>query len=111
MVSSRLTNTICARSRTARHLILCWKPGTASRSFAAVNQPSYWLDSEGAGHCPFLFCQKISVDSPTSPSKLHEPPSMNSKARARLVHLLISKSIIEALLIGGVAVAFFFATT
>jgi len=36
---------------------------------------------------------------------------MNSKARARLVHILISKSIIEALLIGGVAVAFFFATT
>jgi hypothetical protein len=36
---------------------------------------------------------------------------MNSKARARLIHLLISKSIIEALLIGGVAVAFFCATT
>jgi hypothetical protein len=36
---------------------------------------------------------------------------MNSKSRARLVHLLISKSIIEALLIGTVAVAFFFATT
>jgi hypothetical protein len=36
---------------------------------------------------------------------------MNSEARARLVHLLISKSIIEALLVGGVAVAFFFATT
>ena len=36
---------------------------------------------------------------------------MNSKARARLVHLLISKSIVEALLIAGVAVAFFFATT
>jgi hypothetical protein len=36
---------------------------------------------------------------------------MNSKPRARLVHLLISKSIIEALLIGTVAVAFFFATT
>lgn len=36
---------------------------------------------------------------------------MNSKARARLVHLLISKSIVETLLIAGVAVAFFFATT
>jgi hypothetical protein len=36
---------------------------------------------------------------------------MNSKARARLVHLLLSKSILEALLIAGVAVAFFFATT
>lgn len=36
---------------------------------------------------------------------------MNSKSRARLVHLLISKSIIEALLIAAVAVAFFFATT
>ena len=36
---------------------------------------------------------------------------MNSKSRARLVHLLISKSIVEALLIAAVAVAFFFATT
>jgi len=36
---------------------------------------------------------------------------MNSKSRARLVQLLISKSIVEALLIGTVAVAFFFATT
>ncbi len=36
---------------------------------------------------------------------------MNSKARGRLVHLLISKSIVEALLIASVAVAFFFATT
>jgi hypothetical protein len=36
---------------------------------------------------------------------------MNSKARARLIHLLISKSIVEALLIAGVAVAFFFVTT
>jgi hypothetical protein len=36
---------------------------------------------------------------------------MNSKARARLVHLLISKSIVEALLIASVAVAFFFAIT
>lgn len=36
---------------------------------------------------------------------------MNSKARARLVHLLISKSIVEALLIASVAVAFFFSTT
>ncbi|HEU5238714.1 MAG TPA: hypothetical protein VFU37_16405 [Pyrinomonadaceae bacterium] len=36
---------------------------------------------------------------------------MNGKSRARLVHLLISKSIIEALLMTFVAVAFFFATT
>jgi len=36
---------------------------------------------------------------------------MNSTSRARLVHLLISKSIVEALLIAAVAVAFFFATT
>ena len=36
---------------------------------------------------------------------------MNSKSRARLVHLLISKSIAEALLMTTVAVAFFFATT
>lgn len=36
---------------------------------------------------------------------------MNSKARAKLVHLLISKSIAEAVLITAVAVAFFFATT
>jgi len=36
---------------------------------------------------------------------------MNSKSRAKLVHLLISKSIAEALLITAVAVAFFFATT
>ena len=36
---------------------------------------------------------------------------MNSKSRAKLVHLLISKSIVEAFLIAAVAVAFFFATT
>ena len=36
---------------------------------------------------------------------------MDSKSRARLVHLLISKSIAEALLITAVAVGFFFATT
>jgi len=36
---------------------------------------------------------------------------MNSKSRSRLVHLLISKSIAEALLMTAVAVAFFFATT
>src|SRR5262245_45054135 len=36
---------------------------------------------------------------------------MNNKARARLVHLLISKSIAEALLITAVTVAFYFATT
>ena len=36
---------------------------------------------------------------------------MNSKSRAKLVHLLISKSIAEALLITAVSVAFYFATT
>ena len=36
---------------------------------------------------------------------------MNSKSRARLIHLIISKSIAEALLMTAVAVAFFFATT
>ena len=36
---------------------------------------------------------------------------MNSKSRAKLVHLLISKSIAEALLITAVTVAFYFATT
>lgn len=36
---------------------------------------------------------------------------MNSKARAKLIHLLISKSMLEALLITSVAVGFFFATT
>ncbi len=36
---------------------------------------------------------------------------MNSKARAKLIHLLISKSMLEALLITAVAVGFYFATT
>lgn len=36
---------------------------------------------------------------------------MNSKSRAKLIHLLISKSIAEALLITAVAVSFIFATT
>lgn len=37
--------------------------------------------------------------------------SMNSIARAKLIHLLISKSMLEALLITSVAVGFYFATT
>jgi len=36
---------------------------------------------------------------------------MNTKSRRTLVHLLLSKSILEALLITAVAVAFYFATT
>ena len=36
---------------------------------------------------------------------------MDAKSRARLIHLLLSKSIAEALLIAAVAVAFYFATT
>ena len=36
---------------------------------------------------------------------------MDGKARAKLIHLLISKSIVEALLITAVAVGFYFATT
>jgi hypothetical protein len=36
---------------------------------------------------------------------------MDSKARAKLIHLLISKSMLEALLITAVAVGFYFATT
>lgn len=36
---------------------------------------------------------------------------MNNKSRARLIHLLISKSMAEALLITAVAVGFYFATT
>jgi hypothetical protein len=36
---------------------------------------------------------------------------MDNKSRARLVHLLISKSMAEALLITAVAVGFYFATT
>lgn len=36
---------------------------------------------------------------------------MDTKSRARLIHLLISKSTAEALLIAAVAVGFFFATT
>ena len=36
---------------------------------------------------------------------------MDNKARARLIHLLISKSMAEALLIAAVAVGFYFATT
>lgn len=36
---------------------------------------------------------------------------MNSKSRAKLIHLLISKSMAEALLITAVAVGFYFATT
>src|SRR5205823_12612920 len=36
---------------------------------------------------------------------------MNAQSRARLIHLLLSKSIAEALLIAAVAVAFYFATT
>ncbi len=36
---------------------------------------------------------------------------MNDKARARLIHLLISKSMAEALLITAVAVGFYFVTT
>jgi hypothetical protein len=36
---------------------------------------------------------------------------MDTKARARLIHLLISKSMAEALLITAVAVGFYFATT
>lgn len=36
---------------------------------------------------------------------------MDGKARAKLIHLLISKSMAEALLITAVAVGFYFATT
>lgn len=36
---------------------------------------------------------------------------MDSKSRARLIHLLIGKSIAETILIGMVAVSFYFATT
>ncbi|HYW70906.1 MAG TPA: hypothetical protein VE961_07725 [Pyrinomonadaceae bacterium] len=36
---------------------------------------------------------------------------MDNKSRARLIHLLISKSMAEALLIAAVAVGFYFATT
>jgi len=36
---------------------------------------------------------------------------MDNKSRARLIHLLISKSMAEALLITAVAVGFYFATT
>jgi hypothetical protein len=36
---------------------------------------------------------------------------MDSKSRARLIHLLISKSMAEALLITAVAVGFYYATT
>lgn len=36
---------------------------------------------------------------------------MNTKARAKLIHLLISKSMLEALLITAVTVGFYFATT
>jgi len=36
---------------------------------------------------------------------------MDNKSRARLIHLLISKSMLEALLITAVAVGFYFATT
>jgi hypothetical protein len=36
---------------------------------------------------------------------------MDSKARAKLIHLLLSKSMLEALLITAVAVGFYFATT
>jgi|ERR1041385_4070363 hypothetical protein len=36
---------------------------------------------------------------------------MDNKARARLIHLLISKSMVEALLIAAVAVGFYFVTT
>src|SRR5215510_250673 len=36
---------------------------------------------------------------------------MNTRSRARLIHLLISKSMAEALLITAVAVGFYFATT
>jgi hypothetical protein len=36
---------------------------------------------------------------------------MNDKSRARLIHLLISKSMAEALLITAVVVGFYFATT
>ena len=36
---------------------------------------------------------------------------MNNKSRARLIHLLISKSMAEALLITAVAVGFYFVTT
>jgi len=36
---------------------------------------------------------------------------MEARSPAKLVHLLIAKSIFEVLLIGGVSVAFFFATT
>jgi hypothetical protein len=36
---------------------------------------------------------------------------MNDKSRARLIHLLISKSMAEALLITAIVVGFYFATT
>ena len=36
---------------------------------------------------------------------------MDAKSRARLIHILLSKSIAEALLIAAITVAFFFVTT
>ena len=57
-----------------------------------------------------LFGQSQGVDSIYSASKLGLQ-FMDAKSRARLIHLLLSKSIVEALLIAAVAVAFYFATT
>jgi len=42
---------------------------------------------------------------------LNSSDRMDTKARARLIHLLISKSMAEAVLITAVAVGFYFATT
>lgn len=68
------------------------------------------MKSKGGSTALFVLAA-LRVDTKPSPSKLHSLPGMNSKSRAKLIHLLISKSIAEALLITAVAVSFIFATT
>lgn len=57
---------------------------------------------------PFFFCQ---LRLPEQFTEGHFRFRMNTRSRSKLGHLLLSKSMAEALLITAVAVGFYFATT
>jgi hypothetical protein len=59
---------------------------------------------------PPFFLPRYRFDGQFS-KNISQPFRMKTRSRSTLVHLLISKSMVEALLVTAVAVAFYFATT
>src|SRR6185295_12652991 len=93
-----------------RHRILSCKRGIESKLIRRCDGLIRFQFRKGRRMAAFFLVTRWGVDSISSASKLGLQ-FMDAKSRARLIHLLLSKSIAEALLIAAVAVAFFFATT